>query len=178
MPTVLLLTIMLATLTITAAHAAVPSVIKMPAIFSDHMVLQRGCPVPIWGTAPAGTAITVTFRTQRHSTTADAEGRWMVRLATLDAGGPDILTVNDRTFADVLVSEVWLGSGQSNMNYPMGNQFVAKHCPEFAPLQTMRHPGIRLAGGKGLVPLNGWKALEGEAFDYPAIMFTLGWRLQ
>jgi sialate O-acetylesterase len=92
--------------------------VKLPAIFGDHMVLQRDTAVPVWGTAAPGEEITVTIAGQTASTKAGADGKWSVRLTQLAAAGPHTLTVkgkNTVTFSDVLVGEVWLGSGQSNM---------------------------------------------------------------
>ena len=94
--------------------------VELPDVFSSHMVLQCGMPVPIWGKANRREKITVQFRDQTKSTVADAAGHWSLKLDPLEAGGPDILTVTGAdivTFEDVLVGEVWLGSGQSNMNH-------------------------------------------------------------
>src|SRR6478735_8158909 len=92
--------------------------VKLPPVLSSHMVLQRGAPVPIWGTAAPDEKVTVKFRDQEKSATADATGKWAVKLDALKAGGPDKLTVSGKntvTLDDVLVGEVWVGSGQSNM---------------------------------------------------------------
>jgi sialate O-acetylesterase len=92
--------------------------VKLPAIFSDHMVLQREMRVPIWGTAAPGEKVTVKFRDQQQAATADKDGKWTVKLDPLAAGGPEKLVVtgtNTVTIEDVLVGEVWVGSGQSNM---------------------------------------------------------------
>ncbi len=94
--------------------------VTLPDVFGSHMVLQCGMPVPIWGKAKKGEKITVQFRDQTKSTVADAAGNWSVKLDSLEAGGPDTLTITGAdtvTFEDVLVGEVWLGSGQSNMNH-------------------------------------------------------------
>jgi len=92
--------------------------VTMPAMFADHMVLQREIAVPVWGWADAGEKVTVTLGDQTKTATADSDGKWSVRLAALDAGGPHTLQVkgnNAIEIGDVLVGEVWLGSGQSNM---------------------------------------------------------------
>jgi len=86
------------------------------AVFGNHMVLQREMAVPVWGTADAGEAIKVTFAGQVLETTADAKGEWMVKLQPLATSvTPQDLTINDIVIKDVLVGEVWLCSGQSNM---------------------------------------------------------------
>ena len=98
--------------------------VKPSALFSDHMVLQSGMPVPIWGTADPAEKITIKFNGQTRSATADAAGKWMVHLTKLKAGGPFEMTIAGNTAGetpivvkDILVGEVWLGSGQSNMDF-------------------------------------------------------------
>src|SRR5437870_5358043 len=99
--------------------------VRLHHLFTDHMVLQRGMAVPVWGWADDGEAVTVEFRGQRVRTRAK-HGRWMVRLGKLEAGGPDALKVtgkNQQIVQDVLVGEVWIASGQSNMEWPMRASF-------------------------------------------------------
>jgi sialate O-acetylesterase len=79
------------------------------------MVLQREMCVPIWGTAAPGEKFDVSFRDQRKTVEADSDGKWRLWLEQLVAGGPNELKVGDKTVEDVLVGEVWVGSGQSNM---------------------------------------------------------------
>jgi sialate O-acetylesterase len=128
------------------AHAEV----ILPALFGDHMVLQAGVRVPMWGWAAPGEAVTVEFRGERHTVRASASGEWLVYLGPLVAGGPDELRVagetwrnfsrdhdswappeklrlthlrnygvNVLTIRDVMVGEVWLCGGQSNMEWPV-----------------------------------------------------------
>jgi sialate O-acetylesterase len=97
----------------------------MPHVFGDHMVLQSGQPVPIWGWAAAGESITVSFGGQKKQTVAAAgDGAWKVELDPLGVSTqPADLTISGAetiTFHDVLVGEVWLCSGQSNMQKPLG----------------------------------------------------------
>jgi sialate O-acetylesterase len=96
----------------------------MPHVFGDHMVLQAGQQVPIWGWAKPGESIRVTFAAQEKSTTATNDGAWKVMLDPLTVSTqPATLTVSgteSATFHDVLVGEVWLCSGQSNMQKPLG----------------------------------------------------------
>ncbi|MBI5431264.1 MAG: hypothetical protein HZA52_00355 [Planctomycetes bacterium] len=103
--------------------------VRVPAIFGSHMVLQRELAVPIWGRAAPGEAVTVACAGVERSTRADASGAWRVELPPLAAGGPYTLSIrgaNELAFDDVLVGEVWLGSGQSNMHMPVSS------CSDFA----------------------------------------------
>lgn len=95
--------------------------VKPHGLFSDHMVLQQQAVVPVWGTADEGEAILVRCQGQTAQTQAK-NGRWLVHLVNLQAGGPFELTIqgkNTVTLKDVLVGEVWVCSGQSNMEWPL-----------------------------------------------------------
>lgn len=93
--------------------------VRLPAIFSEHLVLQAEAPVKVWGWADPAEAVTVSIAGQTHATTASAAGEWQVVLQPLPVSAePTTLTVqghNTVTVGDVLLGEVWLGSGQSNM---------------------------------------------------------------
>jgi len=94
--------------------------LKLSSVFSDHMVLQREMPVPVWGWADPGQKVTVEFAGQTKSATADAGGKWVVNLEAMPASSePQTLKVNALTIADVLVGEVWLCTGQSNMEWAL-----------------------------------------------------------
>jgi sialate O-acetylesterase len=98
--------------------------VKPSAIFSDNMVLQRGVRVPIWGTADPGEQVRVTLGNAQATTTADDQGKWKALIGPLQAGGPFEMTVagkNELKIQNVLVGEVWLCSGQSNMEMAVGN---------------------------------------------------------
>lgn len=108
-------------LTATAAHADV----SLPALFSDHMVLQADVAAPVWGLADAGEQVSVTFGSQTQTATTDASGKWSVKLGKLKSGDTATLIVkgkNTITINDVLIGEVWLCSGQSNMAFTVGGQ--------------------------------------------------------
>jgi sialate O-acetylesterase len=97
--------------------------VKLPSLLSDGLVLQQGMKVNIWGTADPGESVTVTLGDQRVSTEADGGGQWKVKLGPLNAGGPFTMTIagkNTIALHDVLVGEVWVCSGQSNMEMPVG----------------------------------------------------------
>ena len=90
--------------------------VTMPKLFQSGMVVQRGKLIPVWGHADAGETVTVRFNKKVYQTTADADGRWRVDLPKMKAGGPYQLTVNDQTIDHILVGDVWLLSGQSNID--------------------------------------------------------------
>ncbi len=116
--------------------------VRLPKIFGDHMVLQRDSPLPIWGWAGPGEQVIVEFLGQTDSTSANAQGEWKVELPPAQAGGPHVLTVtgtNSIELQNVLVGEVWLCSGQSNME--MGVSLCLN--PE-AEIAAANHPQIRL----------------------------------
>ena len=98
---------------------------RLAAAFSDHAVLQRDMPLPVWGWADAGEQVTVAFAGQRQMATADATGRWQVSLEPLVASSEprDMIVLGNGTVTihDVLVGEVWLASGQSNMGSPLSS---------------------------------------------------------
>ena len=138
--------------------------VKPSQLFRDHMVLQSGMPVPVWGTADAGEMVTVSFRGDKRSVAAGPDGKWMVRLSKLKPGGPFEMRIagkNTIVVKDVLVGEVWLGSGQSNMvfnvskkghppyglmdeekeiaaaNYPQLRMFTVKDKKAYAPQEDV-----------------------------------------
>ncbi len=96
--------------------------VRLPSVISDNMVLQQGKSVPIWGWADANEAVTVTgsWGSGKWETTADQDGKWMVKIDTGKAGGPYEMTVSGKnpiTIKNILVGEVWVCSGQSNMEF-------------------------------------------------------------
>jgi len=103
--------------------AAAVAVVAPHPLFTDHAVLQQGVDVPVWGTADPGEAVTVEIGGRHGSATADAKGKWLVRLPPMPAGGPFTMTISGRNrvvVSDVLVGEVWLAGGQSNMERQLG----------------------------------------------------------
>ena len=123
-------------LSLTTAHAAV----KLPSIFTDHMVLQRDKPVPVWGKAGPGEEVVVEFAGQKKAVKADAGGKWMVKLDPMPANAePQVLKAGNVSVQDVLVGEVWLASGQSNMEWEMQMKPDSK-----ADIPNTTHPHLRL----------------------------------
>jgi sialate O-acetylesterase len=124
--------------------------VRLPAVISDHMVLQRSAAVPVWGWATPGEQVSVQFGSQARAVRTGADGRWRVELdLTRATAEPASLTVrgadNTLNVEDVLVGEVWLASGQSNMDKPLGAQRGQQ--PTFnaeAEIAAAQHPDIRL----------------------------------
>ncbi len=115
---IVLVTTAVAALLLTLGSVAEP--LRLPAVIGDHMVLQRDKPAPLWGWADAGITVTVEAFGQTHEAVADESGWWSVTFAPLDAGGPHTVAIavgdETRVLEDVWVGEVWLCSGQSNMD--------------------------------------------------------------
>lgn len=104
--------LLVALLPVGIANAAV----KLPQLFQSGMVLQRNQIVPIWGTADANENVKITFRGKTYTTTAGADGKWRIDLPKQKHGGPFEMKINDITLTDVLVGDVWIVSGQSNID--------------------------------------------------------------
>lgn len=116
--------------------------LKMPNIFGDHMVVQQKMPIRVWGWTAPGQQVTVEFAGQTVSGQAGTDGRFDVALAAVDAGGPHTLTVKadeTKTFSDVLAGEVWICSGQSNMQWSVRQA----NDPDLEKLAA-KHPGLRM----------------------------------
>jgi sialate O-acetylesterase len=116
--------------------------VRLPAIMGDHMLLQRDAPVRIFGKAAPGEAVSVSFRGQNVQTTTDALGRWEVWLAPMKPGAAGEMTIrgtNTLKLADVLVGDVWVGSGQSNMQWAVHQTNNAEQ-----EIASAKFPEIRL----------------------------------
>ena len=133
--------------------------VKLASPFTSHMVLQREKPVPVWGTAESGEQVTVEFAGQTKSVTADADGKWLVKLDPMPASaesrelvvaGNHQSQIENLKCEDVLVGEVWLASGQSNMTFPVSKVHapyagVANEAQEIA---AANYPLIRMFTGQ------------------------------
>jgi hypothetical protein len=116
--------------------------VRLPHVFSDHGVLQRDMPLPVWGWAAPGEKVTVAIGDNSAHTIADATGKWRVKLAPMSAGGPHTLTVSGKNtiaLKDILIGEVWLCSGQSNMQWTLQQTGRAGQ-----DIPKANHPNIRL----------------------------------
>jgi sialate O-acetylesterase len=131
-----------AALTVVMTASMAQANVRLPNIFSDHMVLQQGQKNKVWGIADAGEAVTVSIDNQAKQATAGADGAWQVMLDPIPVGGPYELTVkgkNEVKLTDVLVGEVWICSGQSNMQWSVD----ASNDPDLERLAA-RFPNIRM----------------------------------
>ena len=122
---------------------------RVARVFSSNMVLQRDCRVPVWGRAEAGETVTVRFRGQTRSASAASDGTWRVVLDPLSASRePSVLRVlagsGESAFENVLVGDVWIASGQSNMGCSFGEL-------KLTPEPDAANPLIRLIGGLGTI---------------------------
>ncbi len=116
--------------------------VRLPAVIQQRMVLQRDMPLPIWGWADPGEDVTVKIGERQATSKADDNGRWMVKLEPMSAGGPFEMTVagkNTITLANILVGEVWLASGQSNMEMSVAASAFPKK-----EIAAADYPNIRL----------------------------------
>jgi sialate O-acetylesterase len=158
--------------------------IKLPSIFGDHMVLQQKQDNPVWGWAEPNEKITVSINGQSHSTIADIKGNWRVILKPIPVGGPYKMDIEGKASSffleDILVGEVWICSGQSNMAWPISRTNSAE-----LAIATANYPNIRLIS----VPQVGtdkiqndfegqWEAATSESVpDFSAIGYFFGQRL-
>lgn len=158
--------------------------VKLPALFADQMVVQRDIKIPVWGWADPGEKVKVTLAGKTAETEADQNGKWRVALAALPAGGPHELVVEGKNTlkrSDVLVGEVWICSGQSNM------QWTVKQSANAAEeISAGNHPRLRMftvqraAKGEPQADCNGqWQAASPETLaNFSAVAYFFGRKLQ
>lgn len=144
-------------------------------LFQDHMVLQRGIADPIWGWAAPGTKISVTMQGKTVTTTADAQGAWQTKIGPFTAGGPYTLTVAGAqtiTLQDVLVGDVWICSGQSNMEQGIG---VSQNAQE--EIKNANYPQLRLFSVPKTVAYEPQRVPKGSKWDVctPETVSANGW---
>ncbi len=157
--------------------------VSLPALFSDNMVLQQQMAMPVWGNASADEVIAVEFDIQRVTTTADKGGTWQIHLSPMRAGGPYELTVrgnNVVVIKNVMVGEVWICSGQSNMAWPVRR---SQHAED--EIQAANFPNIRLftverktAQRPARDVVGTWRVCDSEAVaNFSAVGYYFGRRL-
>lgn len=155
------------------------SQVRFARLFSDHVVLQRQQPIPVWGWAKSGETVQVALAGQTQQAKADASGKWRLTFTPLEAGGPHTLSVQAKsgqaTASDVLIGEVWLCSGQSNMEWPVkqANNFAVERLNANYP--QIRH--FRVDHELELTPqtdlkAGDWKVCSSETVgDFTAVGF-------
>ncbi|MFK7849881.1 MAG: sialate O-acetylesterase [Akkermansiaceae bacterium] len=166
-----------------------PLAVQLGAPFHDHAVLQRGMTVPVWGWSKPGTQVTVEFGGQKAAATAADDGKWMAELKELKASfEPSELVISEaggktETLTDILVGEVWMASGQSNMQWMVGKSKVKTLAEEFATANEGKVVPIRefqvSSVTSQLHPIKkatgAWK--NGDYANYSAIAFAFAHRV-
>lgn len=170
-----------------APTANANAALRLPRLVSDNMVLQRDAPAVVWGFAAPRENITVTLHGRRSATRTDAQGRWQVILPALPAGGPYELTVAGTrtvTLKNILLGDVWLASGQSNMQFPLvthGNFGGVVNAER--EQASANHPQIRLyrvnrttaSSPQTDVESSGWMVVTpGSVADFSAVGYLFG----
>jgi len=157
-------------LVVLACGAALPASanVTLPILLSDHMLVQRDQPIHIWGWAEPGEDITITLSGQQRTIKADQGGSWAVDLPPMKAGGPYEMTVTGKNVLkvnDILVGDLWVASGQSNMEFPLSGFSGAPLKDGAHEIATANHPEIRLFH------------VEGASTTYPMVDFEQksGW---
>ena len=172
---------LVAFLSVTFAGAKV----SLPQLFQSGMVLQRGKPIPVWGKADAGETVTVRFNKKEFTAIADANGNWRVDLPKMKAGGPYELTVDSLQLTDILIGDVWLCSGQSNIDV-----HIERVYPQYVQeVDSYENPRIRLFRVQNDTDTHGvkddirrtninWKPLNKQnAWPFSAVGYFLGKRM-
>ena len=159
--------------------------VKLPAVLTDHMVVQRDVPVLIWGWDDAGAEVTVSLGDQVAKAKAGADGRWQVALPAQKAGGPHEIKIkgsSEVTLSDVLVGEVWLCSGQSNMEWTVSNSNNPKEEIAAANHPQIRHikiPHVPADQPQSNVASQGWKVCSPQTVGgFTAVGYYFGRHLQ
>ena len=159
--------------------------LKLPAIISDHMVLQQKQTNPIWGWDTPGTKVTVTFGDQKKSAEAGADGKWTVKLDPVSANAePQTITIegtNKKELQDVLVGEVWMCSGQSNMGFMLNRDWNGDIEAAASKINTLRLIKVPQVGSQELKTdfTGAWKPSdEQSSATFTAVGFMFGRYLQ
>lgn len=149
--------------------------VKLPALISDGMVLQREQPIKVWGTADAEEVVQLKFLKKSYQTTADETGKWSISLPPLKAGGPHSMQINDIELKDILIGDVWLCSGQSNMELPI-NRVTDLFVKEVTSYENSMIRHIRIPNTYNFhapqeeIPQTNWKKLTPDnAMSFSAL---------
>jgi len=162
---------LLATLALLSMTSSLLAEVKLASPFTSHMVLQREMKVPVWGTAAPGEKVTVEFAGQKKSIVAAADGKWRVTLNAMKASleGRTLIVTGSHTgqpikLDDVLVGEVWLASGQSNMDFSVSKKvkYFAGVTNEEQEIAAANYPLIRMFTGKSAKTYEPQSSVNGE----------------
>jgi sialate O-acetylesterase len=163
------------------AHAEV----RLAEVFSDHMVLQRDRPLNVWGQATPGQTLGIELGGHRGTARVGADGRWRVQLAPLPAGGPHRLVVKGDhtvTLNDVLIGDVWLLGGQSNMEWPLAQTDTGPQesaSPQNAQLRHLRVPHRASVQAEAEIAPARWVVAEaGRVSEFSAVGYHFAKQLQ
>lgn len=175
----------IAVLAVSGAASLSGLALELAPFFREGAILQRDREVPVWGWAQPGEAVTVSFHAQRITTQADADGRWLVRLAPEPASAePAILQIMGATTeiaaADILVGDVWLCSGQSNMEWPVAQARDPKRTLAEATSPAIRHYRVpkAVAAEPQRTAKGGWERCSPETVgDFSAVAYFFGQEL-
>ena len=154
--------------------------VRLPRVVGSHMVLQRDAELPIWGWADPGEQVTVAIAGHEAKATADAKGRWTVKLPPMKVGGPHTMVVQGKTtvkLTDILVGEVWVGSGQSNMQWSLARAANARKEIAAATYPKIRLFNVpRVPAGEPADDVNAtWQAcMPGTAKGFSAVLYLFG----
>src|SRR5205809_970420 len=154
--------------------------VKLPAVFGNHMVLQRGQKIPVWGTADPGERVTVAIGADSQQVSADEQGKWRALLPAMEAGAAVEMRVegkNSLSISDVLIGDVWICSGQSNMGFTVRQSNDAEQ-----EIADANHPQIRIlhvnrvASEKPVDDVDAtWKACSPETIgNFTAVGYFFG----
>lgn len=151
--------------------------VSLPKLISDGMVLQRNTPLLIWGSAEPGENIYIKFKKKKYETVADANGKWRINLPEMKAGGPYSMQINDIVLNDILIGDVYLCSGQSNMELPV-NRVMDKFASEVNGYENNSIRYVKVPYSYDFsekqddVKTVSWKAMNKESFmGYSAICY-------
>ena len=158
---------------------------KVPSILGSHMVLQRNAPIVLWGWDESGQKVTVSLGSDSTNTTTDGQGQWMVELKPLEAGGPHKIEIQGSssiTLEDILIGEVWLCSGQSNMEWTVRASLNPKEEASNGNHPQIRHikfPHRPSAKPENDIPSDGWKIANPQTVpNFTAVGYFFGRKLQ
>ena len=159
--------------------------VSLPQLFQSGMVLQRGKVIPVWGKADAGETVTIKFNKKTYTATADTEGKWCINLPKMKAGGPYQMVVNELTLDNIMIGDVWLLSGQSNIDV-----HIERVYPQYTQeVDNYENTNIRLFRVQNDTDTHGvkddirptatnWKPLNKQnAWPFSAVGYFLGKRM-